>query len=104
MTPTAVSPSARPASQRRALPRGETTTASANTARKRKTRSNSLNAFSALDAQKAERPVHSANAPRSEPETSAAVGTRAAGQNPAAEASTIAQRTTTATEFRLVRP
>jgi hypothetical protein len=104
ITPTEVSPSARPPSQRRALARGAATTARAKTARKRKTRSNSLNDFSRLAAQSAERPVQSANAPRRDPETSAAGGTRAAGQRPAAEARTIAHKTTTATEFRLVSP
>src|SRR5262245_10251676 len=103
MTLTEVSPRASPASQRRALPLGAATTASAKIARKRKTRSNSLHAYSALAAQSAESPVQSAKAPSSEPETSAVVGTRAAGQKPTAEARTIAQRTTTATEFRLVR-
>ena len=39
-----------------------------------------------------------------EPETSAERGILLAGQNRAAEARTIAHRTTTATEFRLVRP
>src|SRR4029079_2180341 len=83
---------------------GAATTARVKTARKRKTRSNSLNAFSGLAAQSADRPVHRAKAPSNEAETSAERGIRLAGQNCAAEARTIAHRTTTATEFRLARP
>ena len=95
---------ASPASQRCALARGEATTASAKIARKSRTRSNSLKAFSGLAAQSAERPVQIANAASSAPETSADLGIRAAGQKPTADARTRPQRTMTAIEFRLVRP
>jgi len=93
---------ARPASQRRALPTGDASTASAKTARKSNTRSNSSNASSALAAQSAERPVQAANAARRDPDTRAARGILAAGQKPSAEARTRPHRTMTATELRLV--
>jgi hypothetical protein len=102
--PTEVSPMASPASQRRALARGEATTASAKIVRKSSTRSNSLKAFSGLAAHSAERPVQIAKDASSAPETSAERGIRAAGQKPTAEARTRPQRTITAIEFRLVRP